>query len=636
MRSLLLTIFLFAAVFICGLLVWWQVHEGNLDRLFGSPPLDIGTRLYSDLDATAVQKIRIKQGDDKAEFILKDGRWWGVEPWKDRMDARAAIAILTFANTATVEDVVPRDDLASEIAGLDDSSTEIALVDRDGETLAFFRLGRVTPWKKLTEVASPTNDPLGGQTMIALPTTYVLPLERGRKSYVYAASGNILTLFKQKFANLRDHRPFFFNPLALEQIRIQTSEGELTLGRTDPKSAWRIVKPLDLATDASAVKNLLEGLVTLQAAAVRDQEEVTLLTPTAIEESKQISIRAFGEAEETTLQFSPLDDADSNATTAVVSDRPNAVFVMPSQTTPEITAITDLPLTVNELRDSTLTNLNIASIRGIAIETATSTSILISREPPKPWVTTIRGVTAKANETQLFALLKAVTDTRVLSFETDAAPADLTPWGLDRPILKLTFLAANHQTLRLHFGLDARGRLFAKRETGDTVMRLDPAFLEKIAVRPYQWRHSELWVIREADLLSITITEAGGPPMKLKYSFFDESWTAEEEGKEVTADLDPVRASYLLKTLENLQVEEWLSPKDELAAKLLESPVLSFVLVEKTVDEFGDDLGKERKQLDLAIDSDTQKVYGRYVGEPSLFTISVDDALKLSLPLLDK
>ncbi len=626
MRSLIFTLVLALSAFILGGLAVWQMNEGSLDRLLGTPPTPIGEKIYPDLDPGEVTTIILRSGENQARFVHTDSGWVAEKPWKDRMDSRAALAILTFVNTAVAEDAVPRDDLDPALAGLGGAATELVLEDGADEPVAHMRLGRRTPWQKLTEEENPQ----------PLPTTYLLPLERGRKSHVYAATGDILALFKDNFRFLRDHRPFYFNPLTLEKVRIRTAQGELTLGRADPKSPWRIVKPLDLPTDSTAVKELLEGLFTLQASSLNDRGEKTMLTPAASEETTtRIAISPFGSSEETVLELLPPESPDARETQATVSDRPETLFTIPLKTEPDFTSISDLPLTVNELRDSTLTNLNIASIRGIAIETATTPTILISREPPAPWIATVNGNSDSANEERLFDLLKAATSTRVLSFETDAAPADLSKWGLDRPVLTLTFLAANNQALRIQFGLDGGGNLFAKRVQGDTIMRLDPLFLEKIAVNPHEWRHALLWSLSRVDLKSVVREEKGNPPLKLTYDFLDDKWKAFQSEKETTGNLDPARASFMLGVLENLQVSRWLSPADEQAVTALLAPEVVFKVTERTVDEFGDATGESTETLSLALDPESQTIYGKRSNEPALFTITPETYLKLSIPLLD-
>jgi hypothetical protein len=275
-------------------------------------------------------------------------------------------------------------------------------------------------------------------------------------------------------------------------------------------------------------------------------------------------------------------------------------------------------------------------VRGISIETATTPTILISREPPAPWTATINGITQEANEQRLFDLLKAVTETRALDFETDAAPEDLSPWGLHRPILTLRFLAANNQALAISFGLDKRGNLFAKRHDSPSIMRLENRFLEKIAVNPNDWRHARLWSLSKVDLTNLTCTETGSPPLELTYNDLAEQWKANRSGEDVTSSLDPARATFVLRALAALQVSRWLSPTDEDAIAAIADPTLTFELTENTVDDFGDKDGTKSRTLTLAPDPKTNTVFGKISTDPSPFTLAPESYLKIAIPLLDE
>lgn len=627
MRSLILTALLAVTTAILGVLTVWQLREGNLNSLLGSPPAALGEKIYPDFQPEEVATIILKSGETEASFTKTPGGWIATSPWNDRMDPRAAIAILTFANTTTAQDIAPRDKIDPALSGLGAGHTELMFRSASGEILAHFRLGRRTPWLHLTD----------GENPQTIPTIYLHPRERGRKSHIYAATGDILPLFKDGFRNLRDHRPFYLNPLAVEKIRIRTAEGELTLGRADPGSPWRVTKPLDLPTDPATVRDLLQGLVELQATKLADRSEVTLPSDAVSTGNTSIALSHFGSETETVLEILPPETPEARDTQATVSDRPETLFVLPLKPEPDLISIPDLPLTVNDLRDPTLTNLNIPSIRGIAIKTATTPAILISRLPPAPWTATIGGNEQPANEQRLYDLLKAATDTRALSFETDAAPEDLSPWGLDRPILTLTFLAADNQTLTISFGLGPRGDLFAKRKGSPTVMRIKNSFLEKIAVNPHDWRHARLWSLSVVDLTSISRTQAGSPPLDLSYDWQNEKWQAARKGADLTAELDPARANFLVKTLENLQVSRWLAPGDEAAATALKTPALSFRISENIINEFGEDTDEKRhRTLTLAADPAAKLIYGSLDSDPSPFTLTPETFLKLNIPLLDE
>lgn len=617
---------LLATTAILGALAVWQIREGSLDRLLGEPPVKLGERIYPDFRPENVVRISLRSGETDAVFVKTPRGWVATAPWEDRMDYRATLAILSLADTTVAVDRVERDKLDPAAAGFAVGNTEINYQDASGETLAHFRLGRRTPWLHRTEGKKPQS----------IPTTYLLPLESGRKSHVYAATGDLSPLFKDGFRRLREHRPLPFNPDFLAKIRLRTPEGELTLGRNDRFAPWRITKPLDLATDPATVKTLLEGLSQLQATTIADRSDVTLPSTAASAQSSQIALSHFGVEGEIVLDILPAETPEARETFATVSDRPQTIFTLPLKAEAEIVSLADLPLTVNDLRDQTLTDLDIPSIRGITIETATTPTIVISREPRAPWMSTIAGKEQPANNQCLENLLLAVVNTRALSFETDAAPEDLSPWGLDRPVLTLVFLLKKNQTLSLSFGLDKRGGLFAKRKTSPTIMRIDRSFLDKIAVNAHDWRHARLWSFCKVDLTSLVRTQGGLPPLELSYNYLAESWKAVCSGKDVTADLVPLRADSVLTTLENLAVARWLEPNDVAAAKALSKPALTFTATENTVDDFGDIIGDKTRTLTLTPDPATNLIYGKLSSDPSPFTLDAETFIKLSIPPLDE
>ena len=626
MRSIFVTLLIAFGMSALGVIALWQFRDGNLHRVLGMPPTPLGERIFPKLNPNDAAMIYLKSGNVKATFVKTAFGWKSTKPWEDRMDARAAIAIIGFTSGTIAEDLVPRDKIDPELAGFGSKSYEVHIQNAKGENLAHYRLGRRTPWEYLpqTEGAKPA------------PTIYLLPLEQGRKSHAYAATGDILPLFKDSFKYLRDHRPFYFNPLNLQKMRIMTSEGELTLGKEKPNSPWRILKPLDLAADQVAVKNLLERLFEFQAIKLSDRVEVTIPTEVTSSDHLQIAISDFGSQAEIVLDIFPSQDPLARTAQAMVSDRPDTIFDLPLKSEPDLISISDLPLTVNELREATLTNLNIASIRGIAIESVASPTILVSRDPPAPWIVTVNNKEQIANEQRLYELLKAVTETRALSFVTDSAPEDLSPWGLDRPILKLTFLAKNNQALAIHFGLDTKGNLYGIRKGTSTIMSLDIEFLEKIAVRQHEWRHARLGSFNRVNITSIKRQQSELEPLELGYDVQKDTWAASQRGEDVTAKLDPLKANFLMGVIEKLEVTSWLSGIDEEALVALKSPLLKFEITQNLVNEFGDVTGKETEIISIGVNKSNGKIYGKKASEASYFILTNETLLKLSKPLLDE
>ncbi len=627
MRSLGLTLVLALAAAAACVLAVWQWRQGNFDTLFGTPPTAVGQRLFDSFTPDEVKHIRISGSGVDATFSLDANGWMIRSPWVDRMDPRAAMSIIGFTMGMRVEDLAPRNEVDPLKSGLGGGAIKIRLEDADHRPLASYRLGRVTPWKAEVD----------GQDQ-AVPTVFIHPEDKYLKRHVYACTGDINPLFKDGLKFLRDHRPFYFNPIALGKIRIRSQQGDLTLGRETPQSPWRIVKPLDLPTDPVVMKSLLEGLFELQAIRVADRGAATPPATDAAMKPGQIAITPFGSETEILLEIFAPESPDAQVVGAVVSDRPDTVFDLPLKPESGLVSLADLPLAMNDLRDPTLTRLNIASLRAIAIQPATGPEILVSREPPQPWMTVLDGVSHEANEENLFALLKAVTTGRAIGFESDAA-TDFTPWGLDRPILTLRFLASDHQGLDLRFGIDGKGGFFANRLGTPTVMRVDESLIAAIAVRPHEWRHARLWSLDRVNLVGIERREGNGAPLVLQYRFIDETWSAGREGEDLSAKLDPARANFMLSALEGLKVFRWLAPADEGAAAALANPSLVLTVFEKSLNDEGDFTGLAQRTISLAPAATGPNpgfYYGRLHSEPHPFLLDAETCGKLSIDLFQK
>ncbi len=627
MRSLGSTLLLAAITAIVCVVAGLQWREGNFDSIFGRPPTSVGERLYTSFTPDQVKSIRISSNGVSASFSLRSNGWQATSPWADRMNPRAAAAIIEFTLGMRVEDVAHERVIDHAETGLGDTSIRIRLENQDRQPLAKFKLGRVSPWKAEVE---------GMDQPVA--TVFVKPRDDNHNNHVYSCTGDITPLFKDGMKFLRDHHPFYFNPIALRQIRLRSQQGELTLGRDTPESSWRIVKPLDLPTDPKAIKTLIEGIFELQAVKVSDRAAVTLPATDNAVKTGQIALTSFGSETETILETFPPESPEARDVKAVVSDRPEAVFDLPAKPEPGLVSLADLPTAVNDLRDPTLTHLNIPSLAAIAIQPATGAEILITRTHPQPWMATTEDQTFEANEENLYSLLKAVTTNRAIGFESDAA-TDFSPWGIDRPFLTLRFLGQNNQGLELRFGLDSKGAYFVNRLGTSTVMQVDSSLIQAIAVRPYEWRHARLWSVDRVNLIAIERKAATASPVILKYQFIDESWQAESNGKDLSASLDPARANFMLTNLEGLKVSRWLATDDEGALTALMNPSLTFTVVEKTVDDHGDFAGISTRRVTFAPAAPGDNpgfYYGRLNSEIHPFLLDSTTYRKIAVELFGK
>ncbi|GAA5125524.1 DUF4340 domain-containing protein [Luteolibacter yonseiensis] len=634
MRSFGFTLILaLLALLVCGV-AGWQWKEGNFNSVFGAPPTLPGYRIYAsynapekrfvpDFTAPDVKHIQVSRDGVTGTFEFTDKGWQCTLPWKDRMDPRAAVDIINFTLSMRVEDFAKRDELDAQKAGLKDGAVNIRLEGADHKLLALYKLGRPTPWLATFPDLEKN-----------VPTVFIQRRDSDHKGYIYSCTGDIGDWFKDGLKNLRDHQPFYFNPLGLRQIRTR----EFTLACDAPGKAWRIIQPQNLVTDPKAMKALLEGLYQMRATRISDRASVTLPSNGTQAKTGLIAITPFGSDVETVLEIYPPESPEAREVKATVSDRPDTIFDLPLKPEEKVVSLADLPLTINGLRDSALMNLNIKALSGLVIQPANGPEILITRTPPQPWTATINGASQEANQERLFGLMQSLSEGRAIAFKTDAA-TDFAPWGLDKPLLKIRLVAVDNHSFELAFGTDGKGNYYANRIGTPTVMQVDGGLVSSFPVRDYEWRHGRLWSIDRLNLLAIVRQSGTTPPLKLLYDFNTEEWTANSNGEDLTPRLVATRTNFLLGVLEGLKVNRWLSPEDESANRALRSPSLVFKILENTTDDMGDVNGRITHDLILAPGSTSPNpafYYGRVATHENPFLLDRDTYLKLATELLEK
>jgi hypothetical protein len=639
MRSISFTLLLLVATVAVALTAAMRLTEGSLDRLLGPKTTAVGDRLYS-FDPQKIHRILLSGNGVKAECIFEKGIWRVAKPWSDRMDPGAADGILNFTLGTRVEDIIPEGKIDTAKVGLVEGTIGVRIEDKDGNGLATYLLGRKTEWLH--------RDPKSKEET---PTVFLQPQDGEHGGHIYATTGDIHYLFRDGLRHLRDHHPLFFNPVALQSVRIQSAESEVVLSRTGGKAPWLITKPLELRTDETAVKKLLTDLFLLRAVKIAERSEVTLPADD-VNGRQKIAFKHFGQTEEVVMEIMPPATPEADTVFATVSDRPGTVFELrlkplaptlatdgtPATNVPaeDLISVAGLPDTVNELRDPRLTDLKVEDIEGILISPITSEEIVLARPKGGRWQVQNRaGRMEPLNEMSLYRLLKAITETKVIGFPSDAA-VDLSPYGLDRPALKLRVATTTEKIVDLHFGQGRDGTWYVMHAGVPRVMKLDDAFIHEIATKSWQWRLTDVWSVASIDLAFIEREMEGRPKLKLEYNWGDESWKAHEGDTDRSAELITERANRLLDPLLKLQCDTWLAPDDVNASRALAKPAVRFTLGIHLRDAQGEKIGVQRRELLLAPASDSPQnrlFFGRISGEPLPFMLNADSVARLAVDL---
>ncbi len=616
-------------------LVGILLSRGNLHQIFGVPPTPQGERLYTDFTPADITKINLSTNGVTAKFSRASGVWMMTEPAQDRMDPRWAKTLIDFSLATRATDVIPNEKIDETQAGLKDGMVYVRLADDEGKARAKYVIGRRTAWI--------TTD---AETEELVPTVFLQPRDRSRKSHIYACTGDIRPIFKDGLRYFRDHQPFLFAPSQLQKIHIKSDSSEFMLETTALGQPWRITKPQKLSTETEAVKSLIEkGLFSLRALRVLDKEKVTL---PSIEDDMflRIAIQSFGQTEPVTLSVYPSADDKANTVYATVSDRPGTVFELPLRPYPDLVSLSELPLTnYNNLRAQNLTGFDHKKLQAITINTAKASPIQLSLPPRGSWrIQLDEATSATLNEVTHYKFIKTITETKVAGFLTDNAfltdeAKDLETYGLKSPLVSIQFRFKDQSSILLRIGKTKDGVFTAHLnhpETLHTIVKLPDDFIARLPLRIKQWKDTRLLAIASIDFINLERNLINQPKLKLNFNYRDEAWESFLNDENTTGTLNIARANKLLETLGDLRVNSWLNSNDQDALNALATPALKLNILKHKLNEFGEHDGYQTHILEVTPVSTTGQsefFYGRLSGEDDLFLLDRKTALLLALDL---
>ncbi len=634
------TILLVLLATILGALALIHTSGKYHTSIFGVPATEPGELLFQAEELDKVKVITItNSAGDKVTFKQQGHIWVSTTPWQDRADPLYIRALFQFTTNLRVQEVIPRAGLDLKEFGLRAGHTRITMEDAKGETLSDYLIGRPAAWQIPVKDSKDTH-----------PTNYIRLASRDLKHNVYLCSVNsgtlIQPLFAQKFARFRDHHPFHFSPAYLDKVSIQSPEGEVVLSRPNLNSGWKITKPLELKIDPEALSELFVNIARLTAIKAEDRASVTL--PTAGDTSNQareIKMHFAGAEDDITLTVYPPTTEEDKTVLATVSDRQDTVFHLPlAQAIPGTASLAQLETGVNDLRSKTMTYLNGPQLKTIVIRPLGRPDILLTRTNKTLWQVLRKSGYEAANDDTIIDLMTAVTRDKVAKFVTDAA-TDLSPYGLDRPLLQIGFISFNGEAMRIAISRTTQNEnIYAHIVGKPNIWQLNNETIGKIATNPWQWRTEHVWHIPKVDVAKIDIERQDKKNIQLTCNYFTDQWTAHKGEVEATAQLNPNRAKNLLNNLEALQTSKWLGPINEQAQRALKTPNTTVRIHLKQVADDGTDLPPVIKTLKIAhtprnliyfAKIDTYPVSPENADENSFFLLRPADVQKLYVQLFE-
>ncbi len=471
------TIFLLVLTLVLGGLTAIQKVSGNLDSIFGAPPLAEGDTLYR-FDKKDVYRIEILNHDGtKAVIKKKNGAWMLEEPWDDLADSRLIQSVINFSNNLIIEDVIERDEV-DDLAkyGLRSARIEVQLFSTDGESICHYRLGHKTAWRTSEEVE----------------TVIIRPAERDQKDNIYVCADvidanirqvRIREIFGTGLKLFRDHRAFYNHPALATGLTLKDQSSTISLKRANlaKNTPWRITQPFDLAADKPSVEKLIKNLGDLQGTEVLDPSAITLPAPTP--ENIERTLRADytlpnGKTDSVSLFIYPPEQEDSPTVFARVGQsleklRPAVLRLIRQD---ESAKLNQLPQGVNELRSRTLTSLSIAQLESLHVRDAQGKTLNLNlewnpHERAKRWHARTNEYQGPANEEQVKNVFEILFKNPIIRFADDAA-TDLKDYGLAKPERTVTLTLKDGKKLTYLLGQRYEDHFFARLAGGDRALPL--------------------------------------------------------------------------------------------------------------------------------------------------------------------
>lgn len=629
-------------ILLCALAVVFT-DEDYRQILFGKPSAQAGEKLFNTATLDDVRKITLGNSDgDDAHFYVDDNRWMATRPWQDRADPLFMKALMHFTALLQVEEVIASDEITLSECGLEDGHIRVLMQNESGKNVCQYLIGRQAAWHL----------PSDGEDKKKSPSIFIQIPSSEQKNNIYVCSQEsanaIHQLFKNKFERFRDHHPFYFSPKYLDNVRVQSAQGEVVLSRENLQSAWAITKPLELRADPTSINSLFTDLAKLTALRVDDRENVTLPAgQDTTAQTQELSIRFADRGDEITLRIYPPAEDNNNTVLATVSNRPNAVFELPltlEAALPNTTSLSQLQSGVNDLRAKTMTHLNGPQLKTIIIRPEAKSPIMLQRTPKTTWRVLRRTGWKEANQDSIINLMTAVTRDKVQKFVTDAA-TDLSIYGLDQPFLQIAFISFKNESMRVAFGRDAKDEnLYANIVGKPNIWQISSETLAKIAQNSWQWRTSHIWHIPKIDVTNISIQKKDQPSSELDYNHFTGTWTAIQNGKIASASLNPNRADKFLTYLDSLTTLRWLGPLHSQAMLSLANPDITIKVTMRRFDNEGNDLPPMIKTLKISQTPggyinfgkvDSSSINPEQEDEISYFLLSSENIKKLSINLFE-
>lgn len=550
-------------------------------------------------DRDQVDSISIKNSEAKIELRKDDkGVWRLQEPVKDRADAIAISQLFTSAESLKFD------------ARIGDGKE-----GADKEQLKEFGLANSDIKLKFSGKEKPVELVFGKDAAVE-GKVYVKTED---SDVAYVIGKELREQISKKVDDFRDRKISEILPSQVHKVSVKTASGEMELEKKD--SHWTLTKPLKARADDSKVGDFVSQALTARVESfVADSTNAGAL---GLQEPRAtVSFFVEGQDQPTVLQLGGASKDNPEKVYAKLSSR-DSVVVVPK--TLESVSTTK----PNDLRDRTLVRLQTDIVDRITLESSPESKIVLARNG-ESWVRKANGKDEVINVQAARTLLDEFAAQGVTDFVSDVA-TDLSKYGLDQPILKVTFSSfASENTAETKagekpiatvlIGTAAGNDNYAKLEDEPYIVTIPRALVELVQVDPIKWNPVEIFTANTEDITSIESTREGAPTIVLEKD--------KEKGWQLTkgdGKVNQINAQALATTLATLRATSWVGTQQP--EHRLEQPqvIVSF----KTSDN-------ATHKVMIGSNTGEDSAFATAEGKTGVFTVSFPPSSVFLMPLIDK
>lgn len=554
-----------------------------------------------------VTRVEVITADNSALTIVRDGNAWRIDaPFSDLADPqKVAALILTLDGVEWIERIHREefDEGEWQKTGLDKPRYKVRLFAGD-------------------EVV---HECWFGAPAVIENSVYIgIPDTGAGETAWYLAKSEAPVVLQIPAASWRDPKLLRLPAEVITSITLNQASGQIVVTRENEHAPWLLAKPLKTRGSKERITELLSTILNIEIAEARDAPAATNGTTTKAEApADEIKVTIESKPRNKTYEFTlkkPADDKQA-VTSATTSYRKPAFTVAAKN-------LASLWVKPNSLRDHLLAQIDGERLEFITITSKTHPEISLRNEGGS-WYLLRHGKWDPANGERVARCINALNTHEILQFTADTA-ADLVPYGLDDPFETVTWTPQREKPVKLMFGHNPEStQFFAKYESEPFIYRIDASLLPSLPTDGIKWKGLGALRFTTFALRRITMALGANAPVVLDYNPVTAQWKASRGGRDVTDEIDRVKADQLAGNLARFTVQDWAADRSD-ALQALKTP---FLTIQVVLGEPGRTDGPVREVEILFSptqpNADTAFYFGQIKDDPDIFYMTRSALLQI-------